>query len=103
MNPGVDPLDPLELALLLEAARTWPTSTATTRRRARRMVARTMRSREMPMPRRYKVAGPRATIQVADQAARLWPRWSLGAYCGPRRDNMLSFWSAGWSGADHAQ
>jgi hypothetical protein len=39
----------------------------------------------------------------ADQAARLRPRWSLGAYCGPRRDNMLSFWSAGWSGADHAQ
>src|ERR671922_1473438 len=37
-----------------------------------------------------EVAGPLARIQVADQAARLRPRWSLGAYCGPGRNNMLS-------------
>ena len=51
-----------------------------------------------------KVVGPLARFQVADQAARPGPRWSLGAYCrcGFRGENMLSFWSAGWSGADNA-
>src|SRR5918994_279754 len=36
-----------------------------------------------------EVAGPLARNQVGDQAAGVWPRWSLGAYCGPHRENML--------------
>jgi hypothetical protein len=35
------------------------------------------------------VAGPLASIQVADQAAGQQPRWSPEAYCRPHRDNML--------------
>jgi hypothetical protein len=50
-----------------------------------------------------EVVGQLAWIQVADQAAGLRPRWSLGAYCGPRRDNTLSSGTVSrLSGADHA-
>jgi hypothetical protein len=82
MNPGLDPLDPLELALLMEAAETWATWTATTRRRARwerRMVARTMRSREMLLSRRYikqilrafDRGGRRAASRTSQRAVRV--------------------------------
>jgi hypothetical protein len=37
-----------------------------------------------------RVVGQLAWTLAADQAAGLRPRWSLGAYCGPRRDNILS-------------
>jgi hypothetical protein len=56
MNPGLDLLDPLELALLMEAAEDLADRDRDDPARARweqRMVARTMRSRKMPLPRRY--------------------------------------------------